>query len=179
MREKAILKSLAGFPFLINLKMSFMDKANLYFVFEHCMYGTLSNLITKQGRLSEELCRIYASELVLGLKYLHEANVMHRDLKPENVLIEENLHLKIVSPFLIEKFCRLTLVTLNNLGRKMFTTLRLQVDSQAGSARLKKRIVSSQKNQFRKKTHLWALHYMYRLKCSLTVDPYLLRIYGL
>jgi serine/threonine protein kinase len=101
MREKAILKSLAGFPFLINLKMSFMDKTNLYFVFEHCMYGTLSNLITKQGRLSEELCRIYASELVLGLKYLHGANVMHRDLKPENVLIEENLHLKIVSLFLI------------------------------------------------------------------------------
>ena len=28
---------------------------------------------------------------------MHDANIMHRDLKPENVLIEENLHLKIVS----------------------------------------------------------------------------------
>ena len=61
----------------------------------------------------------------------------------------------------------------------MFTTLRLQVDSQAGLARLKKLIVLSQKNQFRKKTHLWALHFTYHLKCSLTVDPYLPQTYGL
>lgn len=26
-----------------------MDDANLFFVFEHCMYGTLSNLITIKG----------------------------------------------------------------------------------------------------------------------------------
>lgn len=47
MREKAILKQLTGLPFLVHLKSAFMDTKNLYFVFEHCMYGTLSNLITK------------------------------------------------------------------------------------------------------------------------------------
>lgn len=50
MREKAILKLITGLPFLVQIKSAFMDTANLYFVFEHCMYGTLSNLISLQGK---------------------------------------------------------------------------------------------------------------------------------
>ena len=49
------------------------------------------------GRLSEQLARVYAAELVSGLRNMHEAGIMHRDLKPENVMIDEDLHLKIVS----------------------------------------------------------------------------------
>lgn len=58
-----------------------MDDVNLYFVFEHCMYGTLSNLITIKGiilfftylgRLSEELSRIYTAMIVKGLKCMHD-----------------------------------------------------------------------------------------------------------
>ena len=45
MREKVILKLLQGIPNIIKLDQTFMDDDSLYFVFEHCMYGTLSNLI--------------------------------------------------------------------------------------------------------------------------------------
>ena len=45
MREKDMLKMLLNRPFIINLQMTFMDKDHLYFVFDHCKYGTLSNLI--------------------------------------------------------------------------------------------------------------------------------------
>lgn len=107
MREKQILKELTGKSFIIQIKQAFMDEESLYFVFEHCLYGTLSNLITVQGkklsllnllgRLSEQLARVFAAEIVSGLKNMHEAGVMHRDLKPENIMIDEDLHLKIVN----------------------------------------------------------------------------------
>ena len=45
MREKEMLKQLKGKPFIVSMEQTFMDKENLYFVFEHCKYGTLSNLI--------------------------------------------------------------------------------------------------------------------------------------
>lgn len=45
MREKAILHQLIGRPFIVQLLMTFGDADCLYFVFEHCMYGTLGNLI--------------------------------------------------------------------------------------------------------------------------------------
>ena len=73
-----------------------MDDKSLYFVFDHYMFGTLSNLIQKQGRLEEQLCKLYAAELVMGIKLLHEKHIMHRDIKAENIMLDENLHLRIV-----------------------------------------------------------------------------------
>ena len=51
-------------------------------------------------RLSEELSRFYAAEITLALKSMHSKSIMHRDLKPENVLLDQNLHLKIVNTLL-------------------------------------------------------------------------------
>ena len=96
MREKDLLKMLIGKPFIILLRMTFMDHDSLYFVFEHCRYGTLSTLIEEKGQLDPDLCVFYAAEIVEGLKHVHENKIMHRDLKPENLLIDENRHLKLI-----------------------------------------------------------------------------------
>jgi serine/threonine protein kinase len=34
-------------------------------------------------------------QLIKGLHYLHEQNVIHRDIKPENLLVSSNYNLKI------------------------------------------------------------------------------------
>lgn len=34
-------------------------------------------------------------QLIKGLNYLHEQNIIHRDIKPENLLISHNHALKI------------------------------------------------------------------------------------
>lgn len=49
MREKAILKQMLGLPFVIQLKCTCMDSESLYFVFEHCRNGSLSQLVKEKG----------------------------------------------------------------------------------------------------------------------------------
>ena len=43
-----------------------------------------------------EYCRFYLSEIVVGLRDLHELGFVHRDVKPENVLITRTGHIKLV-----------------------------------------------------------------------------------
>ena len=87
-------------------------------MFENCPNGTLSGLIKKNGkcayhnsynhqcwdsflkyllgRLSEEVTKIYAAEIINVLEHIHSNNVLHRDLKPENMLITSEYHIKVV-----------------------------------------------------------------------------------
>ena len=97
MREKDTLKMLNGRPFIIDLRMTFMDREYLYFVFEHCKFGTLSNLITLNGKLAPNVAIFFAASIIEGLQQCFDMKIMHRDLKPENLLIDENKHIKIVS----------------------------------------------------------------------------------
>lgn len=56
MREKEILNQLAGKPTIIKLLRTFKDEKSLYFVFEHCQYGTLSGYMEEtNGKLDEKL----------------------------------------------------------------------------------------------------------------------------
>ena len=53
---------------MIDLKMTFMDSEHLYFVFEHCKYGTLSNMITQKGKLEPNVAVYFAASIVEGLQ---------------------------------------------------------------------------------------------------------------
>ena len=64
MREKDMLKLLSNRPFIINLQMTFMDRENLYFVFDHCKYGTLSDMITQKSKLDANVSVYYAACIV-------------------------------------------------------------------------------------------------------------------
>lgn len=89
MREKDMLKQLKGKPFIIMMEQTFMDKEHLYFVFEHCKFGTLSKLITESGSLPHDLAVFYSASILEGLNQCFNLKIMHRDLKPENILIDE------------------------------------------------------------------------------------------
>ena len=56
MREKTILKAVKGAPFIIDLVNTFMDAESLYFVFEHCQFGSLANLIMQKGKFQTHEC---------------------------------------------------------------------------------------------------------------------------
>lgn len=46
--------------------------------------------------MTEENARFYFIQILLGIKHMHEKNVLYRDLKPENILIDRKGNLKIV-----------------------------------------------------------------------------------
>jgi len=66
---------------------------DLYLVFEY-MDSDLHYAI-RTGILEEEHKRYLVYQMLVGLLYIHTANVIHRDFKPENMLINTACELKI------------------------------------------------------------------------------------
>ncbi len=56
---------------------------NLYFVFEYASRGSLLKLIkevTKSEKMSLDLVKFYAAEILSAIEYTHLKGVVHRDL---------------------------------------------------------------------------------------------------
>lgn len=49
--------------------------------------GSVAALVKRYGRLSEDVARIYTKQILLGLDYLHQNNIVHRDIKGANILV--------------------------------------------------------------------------------------------
>uniref|UniRef100_A0A7N0V4L3 non-specific serine/threonine protein kinase n=1 Tax=Kalanchoe fedtschenkoi TaxID=63787 RepID=A0A7N0V4L3_KALFE len=92
--ERNILISVRN-PFVVRFYYSFTCRENLYLVMEYLNGGDLYSLLKNLGCLDEDMARIYISEIVLALEYLHSMNVIHRDLKPDNLLIGSDGHIKL------------------------------------------------------------------------------------
>ncbi|XP_027091413.2 probable serine/threonine protein kinase IRE4 isoform X1 [Coffea arabica] len=82
-------------PFVVRFFYSFTSTDHLYLVMEYLNGGDLYSLLQKVGCLEEDVARIYISELVLALEYLHSLGIVHRDLKPDNILIAHDGHIKL------------------------------------------------------------------------------------
>ncbi|KAK4684867.1 serine/threonine-protein kinase RIM15, partial [Tremellales sp. Uapishka_1] len=93
--ERTILMNQASSPYVVKLFFSFQSKEYLYLVMEYLNGGDCSSLVKTLGGLSEDWARNYIAEVVLGLEYLHERNIVHRDIKPDNLLIDARGHLKL------------------------------------------------------------------------------------
>jgi mitogen-activated protein kinase kinase kinase len=68
----------------------------VYIFMEYCSGGSLAGLLD-HGRIEDEtVVQVYALQMLEGLGYLHEANVVHRDIKPDNILLDHNGVIKFV-----------------------------------------------------------------------------------
>ncbi|KAK1354034.1 Protein kinase domain-containing protein [Heracleum sosnowskyi] len=65
------------------------DESTLYIFLELASKGSLLNLY-HQYKLGDAPVSAYTRQILLGLKYLHDQNVVHRDIKCANILVDTN-----------------------------------------------------------------------------------------
>ncbi|GMH44099.1 hypothetical protein BSKO_12033 [Bryopsis sp. KO-2023] len=81
-------------PNCLKLYTWFHDEARVYLVLEYAVRGDLWGLMVK-NELKERDAAKYVLQVVEGMIYLHQNNIVHRDIKPENLLISCDDVLKI------------------------------------------------------------------------------------
>ncbi|CAD8163008.1 unnamed protein product [Paramecium octaurelia] len=89
------IMSILNHPFIVKMQYAFESRKYLVFVLEYCSGGELFYLLRKVKRMKEEEAFFYFSEICLGMKHLHENNIIYRDIKPENILIDFDGHVRI------------------------------------------------------------------------------------
>ncbi|KAK7385244.1 hypothetical protein VNO78_30958 [Psophocarpus tetragonolobus] len=71
-----------------------MDASNLYIFIELVTKGSLRNLYQRYT-LRDSQVSAYTRQILHGLKYLHDRNVVHRDVKCANILVDANGSVKL------------------------------------------------------------------------------------
>ena len=82
-------------PFIVKLYWSFQSKTELFFVMDICTGGEMFFHLGKIQKFSEDQAKFYFCEMLEGLEYCHNLDIVYRDIKPENILIDIDGHVKI------------------------------------------------------------------------------------
>lgn len=64
------------------------NSSTTYLVLEKVNSGELFQRIVNKLKLGQEETKSLYRQLLCGLKYLHENDIIHRDIKPENILLD-------------------------------------------------------------------------------------------
>jgi serine/threonine protein kinase len=93
--EKMALQHCTEGAFTIKLFDTLQDKSCLYFVMEYAVGGELFNRLKAVDKLSNDVAKFYAAEILTAVEHVHSKGFVFRDLKPENVLLDEVGHIKL------------------------------------------------------------------------------------
>ncbi|KAJ9072535.1 Protein kinase of the Mitotic Exit Network [Entomophthora muscae] len=94
MGEVDLLKSLSHVR-VVNYEGYVKTEVSLNIVLEYVENGSLLQLLRSYGPFSETLVASYTSQILEGLMYLHDKQVVHCDLKAANILSTKNGKIKL------------------------------------------------------------------------------------
>jgi serine/threonine protein kinase len=83
------MKSLSGFPFVLDLHYCFQSANYLYMIIDYCPNGDFTNLKCINN------LKLFFAEVILAFEHIHKHNTVYRDLKPENIILDEEGHIKV------------------------------------------------------------------------------------
>ena len=97
--KEAIILSKINNDHVVKYYNSFIEDNSFNIIMEFCEGLDLRKFINGRKKinkpLEKELIYNFILDLCLGLKEIHNQNLIHRDLKPENIFLDKNNRLKI------------------------------------------------------------------------------------
>lgn len=75
-------------PNIVRVYDVFKENGTAYYIMDFHSNGSLSDLVKKQGAMSEKVALRYIRQVASALKYIHSRNMMHLDVKPDNILLD-------------------------------------------------------------------------------------------
>ncbi|XP_067842285.1 mitogen-activated protein kinase kinase kinase 1 isoform X2 [Heptranchias perlo] len=88
LREEIRMMAHLNHPNIIRMLGATCEKSNYNLFVEWMAGGSVSHLLNKYGAFKEQVIINYNEQLLRGLAYLHENQIIHRDIKGANLLID-------------------------------------------------------------------------------------------
>ncbi|KAI1795796.1 Pkinase-domain-containing protein [Ganoderma leucocontextum] len=80
---------------IVQYHSSCIDDDHLNIFLEYVPGGSVTSLLRNYGAFEEPLVRNWVRQILLGLNYLHERDIIHRDIKGANILVDNKGGIKI------------------------------------------------------------------------------------
>lgn len=89
--EEVRIMSNLRHPHIVGVHNVFDTPKHVVILLDYCKGGDLESLIMKRKIFTELDSRALYYQILQGIAFLHQENVVHRDLKPGNILIKEKV----------------------------------------------------------------------------------------
>lgn len=96
-KEEMKVMEMLHHPNIVNYHGIEVRRDKVYIFMEYCENGSLGSLLEHGGRIEDEVwIANYAYQMLQGLEYLHDNNVVHRDIKPDSKFYYEYYYFSFV-----------------------------------------------------------------------------------
>ena len=87
LQQEIVVLSSLHHPNIVRYIGSEMEENSISLFMEYEHGGSISSLLAKFTKFTEAVAAAYAKQVLAGLLYLHQRDIIHRDIKGGNILV--------------------------------------------------------------------------------------------